>query len=406
MGCGAVAQLFYAPALLEIEKDGVIGVEMLYDPAKENTYRLAKLFPAARICQTTPPDNMINILDQQRFAGANPWQAKVKTRPKKVNVSSPASQPVGISEEYGRVYTPAGVSELFQNIDLAIIASPPYLHADQTIAALESGAAVLCEKPMATSISQCQAMNTSAENTGRLLAVGMIRRFFPASQLIQHVIANNLLGQVKSFQFLEGSVFSWPARSASFFDKQQSGGGVLMDTGSHVLDLLIWWFGLPSECKYEDDTMGGVETNCRLELKYADRISGIVRLSRDCKLTNKCYIEFENGWLNWSLLDINTIEIYSKEELIIVDGVMARRGANNSMICTAAKPLALSDVFVAQIKNVLAALAGQEKLAVSGKEAAKSIEFIGRCYGRSRLIDMPWLSPAELTKARILGASD
>jgi predicted dehydrogenase len=250
IGCGAVAELYYAPALKQMQDLGEVDVEVLCDPMKENLSRLAKSFPNAKM-----------------------------------------------SEKF-----------LEQSADLFIVASPPFLHAEQAVAVLRSGAAVLCEKPMGISASQCQEMIAAAQQSGRPLAIGLIRRFFPASQLIKQIITSQNLGTVQSFQFSEGAAFSWPARSSSFFDKRQAGGGVLLDLGSHVLDLLHWWLGEPKEVEYEGDAMGGVEVNCRLHLQYANGNHGTVRLSRDCQLKNECYMEFERGWIRWNLTDLSTIE--------------------------------------------------------------------------------------------------
>ncbi len=348
MGCGAVADLFYTPALKVIQESGLISVEVLCDPARENADRLAKSFPAAAVAE---------------------------------NLSG-------------------------RKIDLVIVASPPNLHASQTIAALQSGSAVLCEKPMAISADQCREMNACAKSRRRLLAVGLIRRFFPASQLIRQIISNRVLGHVTAFDFSEGAPFSWPAKSESFFDKEQAGGGVLTDLGSHVLDLLIWWFGQPQEEKYQDDAMGGVEANCHLDLKYEEGTHGIVRLSRDCQLANKCFIQFDHGWLRWNLSDINTIELSFDKPGLVLDGAVLKREGKASVCHKVAKPLTLSHTFLAQINNVIASMAGNEKLLASGEEAAKSIEFIERCYGKRTLIDMPWLSAKERVRAQSLGSAD
>jgi predicted dehydrogenase len=65
----------------------------------------------------------------------------------------------------------------------------------------------------------------------------------------------------------EGGQFDWPVRSTGYFTRAQSGGGVLQDIGTHVLDLLAWWFGEPEALLYEDDAMGGVEANCRIRVR-------------------------------------------------------------------------------------------------------------------------------------------
>lgn len=179
-----------------------------------------------------------------------------------------------------------------------------------------------------------------------------------------------------------------------------------MDSGSHVLDLLLWWLGQPEITQYEDDAMGGVETNCRVKLKYAGDSHGIVRLSRDCQLANKCYIEFEQGWLRWNLSDVNSIELSFQQESITLGGVRLTKGSKDSVFHTAARPLTLHEIFIDQINNVLASIAGKDKLVVSGEEASKCIESIERCYRERSLIAMPWLSADEWARGRKLGSSE
>jgi len=56
---------------------------------------------------------------------------------------------------------------------------------------------------------------------------------------------------------IEGNVYSWPVASDFFFRKETAGGGVLMDTGVHTFDMLLWFFGEISDLDYRDDAFGG-----------------------------------------------------------------------------------------------------------------------------------------------------
>jgi hypothetical protein len=74
---------------------------------------------------------------------------------------------------------------------------------------------------------------------------------------------------------------------------------------------MLWWFGDAKVFDYYDDSMGGIEANCELELEMSNGAEGTVRLSRDCLLSNKCFIEFEKGWL------VYTLDVTDKYECLI-----------------------------------------------------------------------------------------
>jgi predicted dehydrogenase len=349
IGCGAVAENYYAPALRRLENAGQVQLAALYDPEPENLAKLAKVFPDA---------TAVNQFAQ--------------------------------------------VKSLGKSIQLAIIASPVRYHAEQSIELTRSGMSVLCEKPMAASSAACMEMIEAANQTGCPLAVGMLRRFYPATQLIRQMIERRILGDVKFFEFLEGVKFSWPARSFSFFDKKQAAGGVLLDLGVHVLDLLIWWFGQPEEVLYEDDTMGGIETNCRLNVRYRGGVFGTVRLSRDTPMLNRYSIQFDNGQIVWHINDINRIEIEFNGRENGSGAIANGSGASILAMKTGAPLASLEEILVAQLKNVLAAIRQEGELIAPAHEACKSVALIESCYRERTLIKMPWLSETELAAARKL----
>src|SRR5437867_3079684 len=89
----------------------------------------------------------------------------------------------------------ADLSDVLYELDgsLVIVALPHNLHAPITIKALEAGAHVLCEKPMARTSVECDQMLAAAASSGRLLAVGHFRRFFPVTKLIREWIKQERL---------------------------------------------------------------------------------------------------------------------------------------------------------------------------------------------------------------------
>jgi predicted dehydrogenase len=214
-----------------------------------------------------------------------------------------------------------------------------------------------------------------------------------------------MLGSVGSFRFLEGRSFNWPAQSASFFRRSEASGGVLIDTGAHTIDLLMWWLGGVGEVvEYADDAMGGVEANCSLRLAMGNGAEGYVQLSRDWPLPNRCVIECERGWIAYSCDVINRIEW----GLFDVDyGLDTEIRAMAATRLTDGRSLAgpvpgMAECFAAQLRNVLAAISGCEPLAVSGTEARKTIVLVQKCYQNRRLLRMPWLADDERRRAEEL----
>ncbi len=109
-------------------------------------------------------------------------------------------------------------------------------HAPVTIAALKAGKNVLCEKPMATSVEDAQAMLAAAKESGKHLQIGFVRRFGNDCALIQDLVNEGFFGDIyyakASYLRRNGNPEGW------FGDKSRSGGGPLYDLGVHVIDLV------------------------------------------------------------------------------------------------------------------------------------------------------------------------
>ena len=109
-------------------------------------------------------------------------------------------------------------------------------------------------------------MIAAARKMGRVLAVGMIRRFFPSFAQLREWVVRGELGEIRSFSYREGKVFDWDVKSPAGF-LPGGGAGLLFDIGSHVIDLLIWLFGVPDVLSYADDALG-VDGRKRSRSKY------------------------------------------------------------------------------------------------------------------------------------------
>ena len=127
-------------------------------------------------------------------------------------------------------------------VDAAYIATPVYLHCDHVVQAAERGKHVLCEKPMAMNVDECKRMIDACNENGVHLEICFLMRFHPRNREIKQLIADGDLGEIvqvripflKWYPIEEGL---WRRTSA------RAGGGVLMDVGSHSIDLLTYLLG-------------------------------------------------------------------------------------------------------------------------------------------------------------------
>ncbi len=137
-----------------------------------------------------------------------------------------------------------------EELDAVTVALPPYLHAPATIAALEAGLHVICEKPMALSSAEARAMVRAAKKAGRVLGVYYRRRFSPGAVAVRRLIERGRLGKVY-FVRVTGSrcrgrpYFDMPGFGSWFIKKKLAGGGVVMDLMGYDIDLVFWLLGFP-----------------------------------------------------------------------------------------------------------------------------------------------------------------
>lgn len=126
-----------------------------------------------------------------------------------------------------------------QTIDVVHVLTPNISHAEISIAALEAGKHVMCEKPMAKTSEEAKQMVETAHRTGKKLTIGYNNRFRPDSQHLHQIAERGDLGEVyfaKAHAIRRRAVPTWGV----FLDEEKQGGGPLIDIGTHALDLTLW----------------------------------------------------------------------------------------------------------------------------------------------------------------------
>lgn len=341
IGCGAVVQELYLPALVKLERQGYLRLACLVDTNADRLQRLHGVFPRA-----------------------------------------------GCYRDADQAYRKA-------KVDLTLITSPPGFHANAASLAISNGSHVLCEKPLASSLEEAEAMVTQAQRAGVLLAVGFTRRFFPNLWEARRLIESGVLGEPMHFVAREGKVYDWPVASAAPF-RRATGGGVLLDIGSHVMDTLCWLFGEPTICCCKDDAWStGVEANCAVELTFP-KAQGRMQLSWDQPLASHLTITGPKGVVRFPAWEIHRWQWREG------DGPWSDRVSNAvhaDDLCNPARrfrqPQDFNDCICLQLIQFLRAIQFSEAPAVTGQAALVSMRALQECRRRAEPLEHDWLPPAE-----------
>ena len=126
-----------------------------------------------------------------------------------------------------------------KNVDLVHICTPNRSHCEITVAALEAGKHVMCEKPMAKTAAEARKMVEASRKTGKKLTIGYQNRSRPDSQYLYQLCRRGDLGEIyfaKAHALRRRAVPTWGV----FLNEEEQGGGPLIDIGTHALDLTLW----------------------------------------------------------------------------------------------------------------------------------------------------------------------
>jgi predicted dehydrogenase len=336
-----VAQRLYRKPLQMLENTGLLRVAALVDPVPEHSSALGQHFPRAR------------------------------------------------------VHTDLESAFIRSQTDLTLILSPAHLHCSQTIHALRRNSHVLCEKPMAGSTGECERMNAAAAETGRVLAIGMLRRFFPAFVTLQQLIEIDHLGVLESFEYREGQKFGWDVTTpAAFRPRREGGTGVLFDIGPHVMDHLTWTFGELEVTSYRDNALTGVESDAAFDV-VSPRCRGSINISWDCPHGNELRVFGSKGEAvlrvdRFDQLAIRTRRGFELQRMSVSFPADAGKSASRRIT-----PRTYTAAIYAQLVQVIRAIRIGELPGVDGKAGQQCIALLETALRIAEVLPAPWLSPAE-----------
>lgn len=266
------------------------------------------------------------------------------------------------------------------DIDLVSVCTPPYTHAEIAIALLDAGKHVIVEKPMASSLEECDAMNRAQKMSGKILSVISQNRFTNPMMKLKAILDTKLMGPIVHTQV---DSFWW--RGHSYYDLwwrgtyEKEGGGCTLNHAVHHIDIFHWMNGMPSE-------VTAVTSNTSHDNAEVEDLSIAI-------------FRYPNG----SLAQVTSSVVHhGEEQQLIFQGknarvsvpwkVKASKSKENgfpekdeeleAMLQTAYEQLPDLEFtgHTAQIEDVLSAIEGKKEVLVDGIQGRQTLELITAIY--------------------------
>ncbi|HZH61121.1 MAG TPA: Gfo/Idh/MocA family oxidoreductase [Metabacillus sp.] len=272
--------------------------------------------------------------------------------------------------------------EMFKHVDAVCICTPNKFHAEITIAGLEAGVNVLCEKPMALSAEECEMMLEASRRSGKVLAIAYHYRFMQNSQAAKQLmeeVGTPLVTRVQALR--RRKVPGWGV----FTNKSLQGGGSLIDYGCHLLDLAIWLMGSPKHVEVNGSTYNVLSKTPN----GVNQWGTFDHETFDVDDHVTAYIKFENGasllletsWAANILDDQEHVSISGAEGGLSVFPLELYAAKNGMLMNSqAAWVPGEDDPGKAQAKNFIDACRGEAELVVKPEEALQVSQIIDEIY--------------------------
>ncbi|WP_053361037.1 Gfo/Idh/MocA family oxidoreductase [Bacillus sp. FJAT-27251] len=287
-----------------------------------------------------------------------------------------------VAAEYQIPHVFENYQDVFKEVDAVVICTPNKFHAEITVAAFDAGVHVLCEKPMALSAAECEAMLAASRRAGKVLAIAYHYRFRQEAQVAKNMmqeVGTPLVARVKALR--RRKVPGWGV----FTNKELQGGGSLIDYGCHLLDLALWLMGNPKHI-----SVHGRAYNVLSKIPGQVNQWGAFDYSTfDVDDHVTAYITFENGAsmlfeTSWAA------NVKDDEEHLSISGVeggvnvfpLELYNTKNGMLMNS-QPLLVpveKNDGLPQARNFIGACLGVEELVVKPEEALQVSEIIDGIY--------------------------
>ncbi len=293
------------------------------------------------------------------------------------------------------------------HIDAAVIATPPSHHAPCAIALMRRGIHVLAEKPLALTSADAEAMVRAADEAGVVLTVGFFRRLMPSVRLLRSLVDGHRLGRPVGFDVVSGSFGGAGSVTLGNLKRETSGGGLLMDFGSHLLDLLHYLFpGTGEVLEYRDNSLGGVESDCLLRLRLTHQgepVDGRMELSRTRQLGSRFRVLCERGSLEYRLTERYRVRVIEEPAELEDPLDHSVRPCTVEAAWSDEAETPWYDTMRAEIDDLVGAVQTGRTPELSGRSALPTVRVIEECYRRAEPLREPWVQEGLQRPRRTTG---
>jgi predicted dehydrogenase len=276
------------------------------------------------------------------------------------------------------------------DLDAVSICTPSGLHSEMTVAAAQAGVHVLCEKPMAITVPQIDAMIAAVEKAGVKLGVIFQRRTYETTKLVREAVQSGTLGQMTL-----GDAYLKYYRSPAYYKSADwratwalDGGGALMNQGVHGIDVLAWVMGdvesvyAKAEAKVRDIE---VEDTCVALVTFASGAFGVIEGTTSSNPGEPTTFHF-HGERGTIILDDKGIQRWAvAEDKSVVAQNDPEKCVSRASLSGTSDPKAIGRAgHQAQVDDLCLAITEGREPMITGPSARKSVELILAIYESAR----------------------
>lgn len=258
-----------------------------------------------------------------------------------------------------------------EDIDAVIIATPTNTHKEIAIDCMAAGKDILVEKPLARSYDEAKEIVDAAKKYKKKLMVGMNLRYRPDTMLLRSIINSSEIGE--PFYAKCGWIQSQSSEEKWFTKKEESGGGVIIDLGIHLLDLALWLMNFPQvssvSCKNYYHFTKNVEDTSISFIKFKD--GSLINIEVSWSLTTNKDNFYLNVYGTKGSTCLNPLNVVKKIDGQIID--LSPKQSDN--------PTALfKKSYMNELKSFIGAVKDLNPVLSSGEEALKRMKIIEAMY--------------------------
>jgi len=271
-------------------------------------------------------------------------------------------------------------------VDAISVCVPNFLHAGVAVAALEAGLHVLCEKPLAMNARQAQAITDAATKNERVCMVSHVLRFRDDVVALKSEIEGGKIGEIYYARAFARRISGIPKWGGWFTQQKLSGGGPLIDTGVHILDLAWWLCGCPrplaasgvAYAKFGPQKTGlgsGGVANADGIFDVEDLAAGLIRFEGGLSL------HFEATWAIHAAQDERFCHLHGTNGAVLWDDAPKIINRNGDLSALSAQG---GDAWTRQMAHFIACIQNNQKPDPDASQGVTMMQILDALYQSAR----------------------